>query len=334
MGKIGLCVVVHKWQAAGFSIGCSIISLFGRIEALNNSSIGLYWLRRFYSFLCKNLTGPRERVYKVEDICIPGPETKLKLRIYRPSQESRLPAMIYLHGGCFCVGDLNSHDASLRALANASSCLVIAVDYRLSPEHRFPAAIEDALCVLNWAADNARELGLDRDRIAIAGDSAGGAIAATAVRWARDRRGPKPAAQVLIYPMTAPAMQTKSAHEFARGPVISRALLTRSWSHYSPKELRVSDEFYPLSSHDLRNLPHSIIVTAAKDPLRDEGEDYAEALRSSGVSVSAKRYPDTVHGFFQLPGTGQGKQVISDIARSLNEHFQLCAALRSRPSAY
>jgi len=317
---------MQTWRAAGFALGCSIISFFGRFTVLNSSALGLYWLRRFYSFLCNTFTGPREFVHRVEDIRIAGPDSPLKLRLYRPNQGTNLPAVIFLHGGCLCVGDLDSHDASARALCNATSALVIAVDYRLTPEHQFPAPAEDAYHVLNWAVDNARRLGIDTEKIVIAGDSAGGALATTVARWSRDRRGPKPAAQLLIYPMTDSSLQSDSAREFAGGPVISRALLERAWAHYSPNEqIRLSGEVSPLAATDLRNLPYSIIVTAERDLLRDEAEDYAEALRRSGVRVSLRRYPDTVHGFFQIPSSKHGRLVISDIALALREHFELCA---------
>ena len=310
-----------------FSLGTLIISFFGRFRAVHENDHGMALLRLFYNGLCAIGTGRRLQVQAEGYKTIPGPGGPLRLRLYRGCGGNALPAVIFFHGGAFCVGDLNSHDASARALANAASCLVIVVDYRLAPEHTYPAAAADAYCALQWVASNATDLGIDRQRLIVAGDSAGGALAAVVCRWARERGGAKIALQILIYPMTDSSMGTASWQQFANGPGLNYGAMAAAWRRYAPNaHERSSADVSPLAAGDLRGLPPALVITAENDPLRDEGEAYAMALRDNRVSVSLKRYPGATHGFFQIPHSQSGRKALADIARVLADRFESAPA--------
>jgi acetyl esterase len=310
----GVCVHIRLAERL-FVLGCSTIAFLARPRLVNDTRLGLALTRRFYSLLCAAFTGSRQQVASVEDVCLERPDRTLALRLYRARTDQVLPAIIFLHGGCYTVGDLDSHDALARALANATTSTVIVVDYRLSPEHPFPAAADDAYCALEWLSANADNLGVDRNLIVLAGDSAGGALAAVVARWARDRRGPNVALQLLMYPVTNAAMQSSSWEKFANGPVLNRSILETAWRRYAPNlEQRLSGEVSPLPASDLSGLPPTIVVTAERDPLRDEAEEYARALDLAQVPVSLLHYPGTVHGFLQVPDTHTSQKAIVDIA--------------------
>lgn len=234
----------------------------------------------------------------------------IPLRSYTPIAGSGLlPAIIYFHGGGFVLGDLDSYDALCRTLANESNCRVIAVDYRLAPEHPFPAAIEDGFAAVQWVEDHAAELLVDANHIAVAGDSAGGNLAAVVCQTAKQNKGaPEIAFQLLIYPaltMTAQILTDEEAGEPAAElgfPLDPRAL---GWFHHyyvpegvDPADPRVS----PLSAVDLSGLPGAYIVTAGLDPLRGDAIAYAERLKQSGVAVVQVDYPTMIHGFFSMQG--------------------------------
>lgn len=307
-----------------FALSCSVMSFFGRFRIVNSCHFSMTILRFFYSSLCVALTGRRESVGEIEDVFIPGPGGEIKLRIYSCLTFENCPAFIFLHGGSFCVGDLDSHDVAMRALANASGSTIIAVDFRRAPENPFPAAIEDAYATLCWVAANATTLRINREEIAVGGDSSGGALAAVLSRWSRDRSGPGIALQVLIYPLTDSSMQSASWKRFSSGPAIDRPMVESAWARYAPKgEDRCSPDVAPLAARDLHDLPPAVVITAEHDPLHDEGEAYAQALKEHGVRVQFTCYPGTVHGFFQFPGTAVGRKAINEIAAALRErHLQ------------
>ena len=266
-----------------------------------------------------NVFGPGPAVRNAEDRRIPGPAGEIPVRIYTPSGK---PAgiLVYYHGGGWVVGDLASHDYVCRALTNETGCVVVAVDYRLAPENKFPAAAEDCYAATQWAATNAAALGADAEHIAVGGDSAGGNLAAVVALMARDRGGPRIRHQMLIYPVTDAAMNTPSHEEFtADGMVLSKADMVWFWGHYL-KSKNDGDNPYasPLRAKDLRNLPPAHIITASHDPLRDEGEAYAEALKKAGNQVRLKRYAGVVHGFFSLQAAiDQGKTATRELAEAL-----------------
>jgi acetyl esterase/lipase len=268
--------------------------------------------------------GANEPVHQVRDIKIPGPGGEIPIRIYAPDVSKPAPALIYFHGGGWVLGDLDSHDHVCRALANQTPCVVLSVDYRLAPELKFPAAVEDSYTALEWVAANAAELGIDPHRIAVGGDSAGGNLAAVISLMARDRKGPKPVYQVLIYPATDLRMNTPSMEENADGPLLTKAAMHWFIDHYLRGQ---NDKLDPLASPllaaDLSGLPAAFILTAECDPLRDEGEDYGRKLEAAGVPAEVQRYAGMPHGFFSFGGAlNAAVQAMTDTTTRLSKAFQ------------
>ena len=235
----------------------------------------------------------------VEDRSIEQPDgTSLPIRVYSPRGAKPFGVCLYFHGGGWVLNNLDTHDDLVRRLAAESGCLFVNVDYRLAPEYKFPAAIEDAYTALRWVYNHAADLGCDRNRIAVAGDSAGANLASVACLMTRDRNGPPIAFQALIYPITDCDFERPSYRENAEGYFLTRREMTWFWNQYvsSPDQMR--DPYAsPLLANSLKGLPPASILTAEYDPLRDEGEAYAEALRAAGVNVALKRYDGMIHAF-------------------------------------
>jgi acetyl esterase len=273
--------------------------------------------------------GVPEPVERIEDLTIPGPASDLKARIYTPSGGAPLPAMVFFHGGGWVIGDLETHDRLCRALANASGSLIVAVDYRLAPEHKFPAAVDDAFAAVKWVAEHAAELGADPARIGVGGDSAGGNLSAVIALQARDRGGPKLAYQLLIYPATDLASDTPSKRENGDGYFLTRRDMTWFEGHYiRSEEDRANPLVSPMRAADLTGLPPAIVVTAEFDPLRDEGEAYGEKLRKAGVPVQLRRYDGMIHGFVSMSGVvNRGRDAVRDLGAAVRE---LVEATRAR----
>ena len=268
--------------------------------------------------------GPGEPVRHVEDREIPGPWGVIPVRIYQPSGKPD-GILVYFHGGGWVVGDLASHDYVCRALTKAAGCVVVAVDYRLAPENKFPAASTDCYAATRWAAENATSLGSDLDHIAVGGDSAGGNLAAVVALMARDRRGPKLRHQMLIYPAIDAAMDTPSQNQFTQdGFVLSKLDMQWFWGHYLKSPEDAKDPYAsPNRSTDLRRLPPAHIITAEYDPLRDEGEAYGEQLKRAGNKVVMKRYAGVVHGFVSLQAMiDQGKTATRELAAELKSSLR------------
>jgi len=273
------------------------------------------------------LAGPPEPILTAEaDVLVPG--GTVPLRVYTPAGDAPLPVVVYFHGGGFVCGGLDTIDGPLRALANRSGCAVVSVGYRLAPEHRFPTAHEDAYAATEWVAANAARLSVDPNRIAVAGDSCGGNLAAAVSLMARDRGGPHIMFQALIYPMLDPACDSASQREFGEGFLVTRADLRWFWRHY----LRVPEDALsplaaPLLVQGLEGLPAALVVTAEYDPLRDEGEAYADRLATAGVSVVATRYAGLIHACFQMGGViDRSRSVIDDVARALHAGLRVDGA--------
>ena len=234
---------------------------------------------------------------------MPGPDGPLPLRIYTPRGEGPFPLMVFFHGSGFVVCSLDTHDGMCRNLCAGANCVVVSVDYRLAPEHKFPAAPDDCLAATRWVGQNASSLRGDVARIMVAGDSAGGNLAAVVALRVRDEGGPKLIGQMLIYPVTDYFQPgSPSMTENGEGYGLTRDGMIWFWNHYvrSPGDA-VHPHASPLRAATLAGLPPALVVTAQYDPLRDEGEAYAEALRKVGVQVEMKRWDGMNHGFFFFP---------------------------------
>jgi acetyl esterase len=244
--------------------------------------------------------GPPEPVAECLDRTVPGPAGAVRVRVYRPDLPGPLPVLAYFHGGGWVLGNLNTHDVLCRALANRAGCVLVAVDYRLAPEHRFPAAVDDAWAAVEWLAGHPSEVGGGSGPLAVAGESAGGNLAAVVALRARDR-GLDLALQVLVYPVTDHNLDTASYRANADGYGLTREGMRWFWSHYLGDPAQGSDpEASPLRAPDLSGVAPAMIVTCDYDPLVDEGEAYAERLRQDGVPVRLRRFEGQIHGFFRM----------------------------------
>jgi len=241
-----------------------------------------------------------ELVHAVTDSHFAGPTGPVPIRIYRPA-EGPLPVVVFFHGGGWVLCNLDTHDDLCRALANGTGAAVVSVDYRQPPEHPFPAAVDDAYSAVQWVAGQADELGIDRDRVAVAGDSAGGNLAAAVCLMARHRSSPPIRFQLLIYPVLAHAFDTASYLEKATGYFLTADHMRWYWDQYLADPADGRHQYAsPLYAERLDGLPPAHIVTGEHDPLRDEGEAYAGRLREVGVDVTNVRYGGMFHGFFTL----------------------------------
>lgn len=246
--------------------------------------------------------GERLDVGHVTDRVIPGPVGDIPIRVYRPPGVPR-PVFIYLHGGGWTLGDLDTHDMVCRRLSLAADCLVVSVAYRLGPEDPYPAPMDDVVAVVRWVAEHGAELGGDPTRLALGGDSAGGNLTAGAVIRLRDEGGPRVALQVLIYPASQPQFEMLSFYENAQGYLLTTADMAWFWDNYlGPGPAYRADPYAcPGTATDLGDLPRALVITADFDPLRDDGETYAIKMRNAGVPVVARRFSGMIHGFVALP---------------------------------
>ena len=247
--------------------------------------------------------GGAEPIHSVADEQVPGPAGDVPVRIYRPNDEANLPVILYLHGGGFISGDLDTHDPQCRMLSNHVPAVVVAVNYRLAPECAYPAAIEDCFAVLNWLKTNANLIGAEAQRIAVAGDSAGGNLAAVMALMARDKGIPL-RAQVLIYPMLDATLSSASLVENALIPPFTLADCVLAWQLYlTQNEDRREAYISPLHAQNLSAVPPALVITSEFDILADEGEAYANRLREAGVRTEHEEFQGMIHGFFQWGGT-------------------------------
>ena len=259
-----------------------------------------------------------EPVARVEDRTVPGPAGDIPVRVYLPVEDGETrPGIVYFHGGGFVICDLDSHDGACRRLANEVNAVVVSVDYRLAPEHRWPAAAEDAFAATQWAAAHAAELGIDADRLAVAGDSAGGNLTAVVAQMARDRGGPALAFQLMVYPvidLSATRSEHASQTENARGYFLTLDQMEWYRDQYLGDADGEAPYASPIKAGSLAGLPAACVVTAEMDPLRDEGEAYGRALRAAGVPVELHRAPGMFHGFFNMDAVLDGSREAQQIA--------------------
>jgi acetyl esterase len=250
----------------------------------------------------KRASVPPAAVHTVADHDISVAGGSIAVRIYRPTASSLHPAVLYFHGGGWVLGDLEHSDALCRALCIATGAVVANVNYRLAPEHKYPVAAEDCYAALRFVAQNAARLGIDAGRVAVAGSSAGGNLAAATALMSRDRGGPEIRAQLLIYPVLDAACAFPSYESFTEGYIISAEEMLWYWRQYLSDPNAANDAYAcPLRAADLSRLPSTLVITAEYDPVRDDGEVYADQLQAFGVSARLSRYPGTLHGFFAMP---------------------------------
>lgn len=247
----------------------------------------------------------RDRLAQIDDLLIPGGDRTLPVRIYKPDSLSPCPILIYLHGGGWVLGGLDQSDSVCRRLAKQGECIVISVDYRLAPENKFPAALEDSLLVLDWVFKNGVKMGGDPSRLGIAGGSAGGTLATVACLSAFQQGFPPITFQILFNPVTNLAkMDTESHRRYGEGGfgITTQALRRRRDQYLEVKDQKYDPRVSPLLTEDLSGLPPALILTAEFDPLRDEAEEYAARLEDTGIKVRCVRYLGVTHGFFNWVG--------------------------------
>ena len=251
-------------------------------------------------------------VAAVENRTVPGPAGDLAVRVYRPEAVGPVPTVVMFHGGGWVVGDLDTHDNMARTICRDCTAVVVSVDYRLAPEAPFPAAVDDALAATRWVLSHVDDFGGD-PRVAVAGDSAGGNLAAVVAQQLRDEGGPELAGQLLVYPATDVTGDYASRTENAEGYFLDLPTMLWFVGHYAADEaLHEDPRLSPMRHHDLSGLPPAVVVTAEYDPLRDEGEAYAEALSAAGVPVEVRRFDGMIHGFFDMGLFSPGAQAAID----------------------
>jgi acetyl esterase len=276
-------------------------TLLDMVRAANRpafETVGAAEARLLYLAGRKVLAPEPMPVAELRDLTVSGLAGPIPLRLYRPSAGGTLPVLVFFHGGGWVVGDIETHDTICRHLANRAECVVVSVDYRLAPEHKFPAAVEDCLAASAWVADNAATIGVDAERLAVGGDSAGGNLAAVVSLMARDLGAPRISYQLLIYPATDAAMRHDSVARFAEGHVLTRSTMRWFYEQYLREPDDAADwRVSPLVAPELAGLPPAFVLTAGYDPLCDEGDAYAERLAAAGVAVEHRRFPGQIHGF-------------------------------------
>jgi acetyl esterase len=268
------------------------------------------------------LAPPGPRMIATYDLTAPGPAGDVPVRIYVPREAPRLPVLLWLHGGAWAFGGLDMFDPTCSELAAAADAIVVSAEYRLAPEHRFPAGLEDCYAALAWVAETIGQYGGDPARIAVGGDSAGGNLAAALTLLARDRSGPAIAFQLLVYPSV---MLRVSNDEFSDAQVTNRAMAEHFWDLYISSEHDREDPYCaPMCAEDLSGLPPAFVVVPEVDPTRDDQERYAERLAAAGVRARALRYPGTFHGFFAATAALESaRQAMADATSELRDAFAI-----------
>lgn len=259
-------------------------------------------------------------VFSTEDRTIAAPDGRvIPVRVYRASAQPDCPVVVYFHGGGWTLGSVDVYDPLMRELAARSGCVVVAVDYRLAPENPYPAALDDAYAAVVWTAANGASIGARADRVAVAGDSAGGNLAASVALRARDSGEVRLAMQALVYPVVDRGTERASSREFERGYLLENSAIDWFWGHYlSGAEARDDPYVMPARAPDLRGLPRAVVITAECDPLRDDAEAYVDRLTEAGVPVASHRYAGTFHGFFHMTGLlDQAALAMDELAEAL-----------------
>jgi acetyl esterase/lipase len=286
-------------------IATKILKMTAAAGSADVSRLSVSQLRDGFHHLARMIDIKNAPIGKVEDRMLPGPAGPLRARIYTPQEASPadMPGLVYFHGGGGIFGSIDTHDGLCRMLSNDSGCITISVDYRQAPEHKFPAALEDSYAATQWVIDQARELGVDPYRLAVGGDSAGGGIAAAICQIARLGHGPRPALQVLLCPVMDMKGNTNSRHAFSEGYFLNKTIIDWMLNNYCGPDADLDDpRLSPLRATDLSDLPPAHIHTAEFDPLRDEGQLYADLLRQSGIPVRYTCHEGMIHHFYGMAG--------------------------------
>lgn len=277
--------------------------------------------RKYLEAMSLQLSAKKEAVAMIEELDIPMENHQIPIRIYRPKGKTvqGSSAIIYIHGGWFIAGGYETHDAVVRKLANATGSAIIFIDYRLAPEHPFPAGLNDCLDGVQWIIENAESLGIDKDQIGIIGDSAGGALS-TAVST---QIGESFKFQVLIYPAVDNQLNTKTWEIYENGPVLNKQGGVEAWNSYLPKEESNNPLAIPILIKDFKNTPSTLIIIAEHDPLADDARHLAENMQNAGVSIGTSFYKDTVHGFMHMGEILEETQLaVNEMADFAQQHFK------------
>jgi acetyl esterase len=296
-----------------------MIEMMGAVPAPELSSLSPEGARQFSEGIFLEPAEP-EPVGDVMELSVS--DEGVPIRVYVPEREGPYPTLVYYHGGGWVIGDLDSHDETCRVLASEADCLVVSVDYRRSPEHKFPTPLEDCYTALEWVFENAESMQIDTDSVFVGGDSAGGNLAAAVALLARDNEGPEIARQVLIYPVTDYGFDTPSYEENGDGGLLSRADMEWFWDHYLRDEIDGKNPYAsPLQAQRLEGLPPATVITCGLDPLRDEGAAYAKRLEEAGVPVTHHNYEDCIHGIAQFLADpmdlSRSRDLLGDVAADL-----------------
>lgn len=263
-----------------------------------------------------------EPVGDITNILVPGGDGEVLARVFTPDGDGPFPVLVYFHGGGWVIANLDVYEPSCRALCNAAQCVVVSVAYRLAPEYKYPAAVEDAYAATQWVMQNASELNGDPARVAVGGESAGGNLATVTCLKARDQKGLMPCAQLLIYPVTDARMNTRSYNENTDSVPLYSAMMPWFFQHYLNSADQKRDAYVAPLLADLQGLPPAVVITAEFDPLRDEGEAYALQLSAAGVNVRAQRYDGMSHEFFGLTGAvGKAKDALDFAVKGLQASY-------------
>ncbi len=303
----------------------AVQALLDQVAAQNSpplSDQGVEVVRQGY-IAARAFLSKKPEVANVEDRAIPGPAGDIPVRVYTPAGEAPHPVLVYYHGGGWVIGDLETSEGISRAFANAAACIVVSVGYRLAPEHKYPAAVDDAFAALNWVAEHAAELGGDAKRIAVFGESAGANLSAIVAQLAKEAGGPTLAYQVLAYPVTNMAFDTESYQTNGDAYYLTEESMRWFWGLYLNDESEGADpKASPLLREDVSGLPPGIVLTPEFDPLRDEGEAYGKRLQEAGGDFEIWRAEGMIHDFLGMTNIlPEAKSAIERLAGNIKTAF-------------